>query len=142
MSVHGSGIERSSDMVKETVLPSGRRSAEPIVALIVALLIAGAGIGMQQTIFHRFVQEVGGRPDGLFKATQGDHYKLWSLTVPFWLTSVAMLFVGLGWAVRFRRLKYRRLTIMMWLGYVAILWSLTVASSGLVEILGKGEAFI
>ena len=124
----------------QTALP--RRSAEPCVALIVVLLIAGVGLLMQQTIFHGFVQEVGGRPDGLSKTAQGDHYQLWSLTVPFTLTSVAMLIAGVGWAVRFRRLKYRPLTIMMWLGYVAILWSLTVASSGLVEILGKGEAVI
>jgi hypothetical protein len=126
--------------VTQTALP--RRSAEPVVALIVVLLIAGVGVVMQQTIFHGFVQDVGGRPDGLFNTAQGDYYKLWSLTVPFTLTTVAMLIAGVGWAMRFRHLKYRPLTIIMWLGYVAILWSLTVASSGLVDILGKGEAFI
>jgi hypothetical protein len=72
-------------------------------------------------IFHGFVQDVGGRPDGLFKTAQGDYYKLWSLTVPFTLTSVAMLIAGLGWAMRFRHLKYRPLAIIMWLGYGAIL---------------------
>jgi hypothetical protein len=129
-------------MVKKIVLSGDRRSAEPMVALIVVLLIAGIGIGMQQTIFHRFVQEVGGRPDGLFKSARGDHYRLWSLTVPLWSTSVALLIVGLGWAVRFRRLKQRQIIIVMWCAYVTILWSLTLASSGLIEILGKGEVFI
>jgi phosphoglycerol transferase MdoB-like AlkP superfamily enzyme len=124
------------------VLSGGRRSAEPTVALIVVLLIASIGIGVQQTIFYRFVQEAGGRPDELFKSETGDHYRLWSLTVPFWSTSVAMLIVALGWAVRFRRLKHRQLIIAMWFGYVIILWFLIAASSGLIEILGKGEVSI
>jgi len=142
MTLKGTGVGTNSDMVKKPALSGGRRSAEPVVALIAVLLIAGIGIGMQQTIFYSFVQEAGGRPDGLFKSERGDHYRLWSLTVPFWSTSVAMLIVGLGWAVRFRRLKHRQVIIAMWFGYVIILWSLIVASSGLVEILGKGEVFI
>jgi len=121
---------------------SRRRNAEPVVALSIVTLIAIGSIVIQQMTFYDFVQEIGGRPDGLFKSARGDYYKLWSFTVPFWATNGAMLVAGLGWAVRFRRLQYRWLTIVLWIVYVGILWSLTVASSGLVEVLGKGEAFI
>jgi|GEM_PF-3016012 len=119
-----------------------RRKAEPVVALFIVTLIAIVSIVIQQMTFYDFVQEVGGRPDGLFKSVRGGYYKLWSFTVPFWTTNAAMLLAGLAWAVRFHRLKYRWFMITMWIVCVVILWSLTVASSGLVEILGKGGVFI
>ena len=140
MSIHGSDIEGVSEVTTEPVAHG--RSAEPVVALLVALLITIISIAVQQMIFYRFVQEVGGRPDGLFETSRGAYYELWSLTGPLWITNAVMLLVGITWAVRFHRLGFRWLTIALWIAYVAILWSLTVASSGLVQILGKGEVFI
>jgi hypothetical protein len=139
MSIHESDIEAVSEASTE---PVASRRREPVVALLVALLIAIISIAVQQIIFYQFVQEVGGRPDGLFKTSRGAYYELWSFTVPLWITNIVMLLVGIGWAVRFHRLGYRWFTIAMWIAYVAILWSLMVASSGLVQILGKGEVFI
>ena len=121
--------------------PRGRY-VDIVVAVIVLLLMAATSIAIQQIVFRNFVHEVGGRPDGLFKTAKGAHYELWSLTVPFWCSTAVMAVAGIAWAARFRQRRHPIAVIVIWLVYVVVVWSLTVASSGLVEILGKGETFV
>jgi uncharacterized membrane protein len=119
-----------------------QQRTEVITGILVSLVIACVSVALQQSVFLRFVDEVGGRPDALFKTPHGNYYELWSLTVPFWATSVVMLGVALLWLARFRRRGYGWPAVVLWVLYIVVLWSVTVASSGLVEILGKGEVFI
>jgi hypothetical protein len=130
-------VSRSASVVIQRV-----GAPEAIIACVIVLVIAGISVAVQQTIFHRFVTEVGGRPDGLFKTTRGDYFRLWSYTVPLWATTAVIITTAATWFVRFRRRGNGWLTVVFWLVYVAIVWSLTVASSGLIDILGRGEVFI
>src|SRR5436309_991570 len=122
----------------------GRRSlgAETLIGGTIVLMLVVLGIVIQQTIFHQFVQQNGGAPDGLFKTTNGSYYKLWSFTVPLWVTTAVMATVGIAWSFRLQKLQGRWFIVIAWLIYVVVMWSLIGASSGLVEVLGKGEAFI
>jgi hypothetical protein len=113
-----------------------------IISLVVPMIVTAASIAIQQTLFRHFVAEVGGRPDGLFRSLNGAYYELWSFTAPFWATNVLMALTAFCGARFLRRKEFGWRTLSLWLAYVASLWSMTVASSGLVQILGEGEVFI
>jgi uncharacterized integral membrane protein len=118
------------------------RNAEALIGGAIILAIVVIGILVQQTVFYRFVQQNGGTPDGLFKKAGGASYKLWAFTVPLGVTTASIVVVGTIWVARLRKLQGGWLLIAVWIIYVAVMWSLFGASSGLVEVLGKGEAFI
>lgn len=106
------------------------------------LVLVVLGVVIQQLTFYRFVQQAGGVPRGLFERAEGNYYKLWSFTVPLWVLTTLIGAVGMGWAVRLRRLGSPWYVIVAWIVYVAMLWSLVGASSGLVEVLEAGDAFV
>ncbi len=141
MSAHYEEQSAVSDPQREG---RSRRSvgAEALIGGGIVLMLVVLGIIIQQTIFYRFVQQNGGVPDGLFKTTNGSYYKLWSFTVPLWVTTTVVAIVGIVWGMRLQKLQSRWFIVVAWLIYVALMWSLFGASSGLVEVLGKGEAFI
>jgi hypothetical protein len=118
------------------------RGAEALIGGAIILAIVVLGIVIQQTVFYRFVQQNGGVPDGLFKKANGASYKLWAFTVPLWATTALIVVVAITWVLRLRKLQSGWLLIAAWIIYVAVMWSLFGASSGLVEVLCKGEAFI
>lgn len=118
------------------------RGAEALVGAAIIFAIVVIGVVIQQTVFYRFVQQAGGVPDALFKNANGKVYKLWAFTVPLWTTTALIVVVAVMWLVRLRKLQSGWLLIAAWIVYVAVMWSLVGASSGLVEVLGKGEAFI
>jgi hypothetical protein len=118
------------------------RGTEGLIGAAIIVIIVVLGIAIQQTVFYRLVQQTGGVPDGLFKKANGESYKLWALTVPFWATTALIVVVAMLWVVRLRKLQSAWLLIAAWILYVVVMWSLVGASSGLVEVLGKGEAFI
>ena len=119
-----------------------RRGAEALIGGAIILAIVLIGIVVQQRVFYQFVQQNGGVPDGLFKKADGTAYKLWAFTVPLWATTTLIVIIGTTWVFRLRKLQSGWLLIVAWIIYVAVMWSLVGASSGLVEVLGKGEAFI
>jgi hypothetical protein len=108
----------------------------------IVLVIVVIGIVVQQMTFYGFVEQNGGVADGIFNKPTGAWYRLWAFTVPLWTTTLLMTLAGVTWVLRLRKLQTRWSFIVAWIIYVALMWSLFGASSGLVEVLGKGEAFI
>lgn len=106
------------------------------------LALVVVGILAQQTIFYNFVHETGGDPEGLFEQAEGSYYKRWSFTLPLWTLTALLAGVGIWWTVRLIKLGSPWYVIAAWLVYVAVMWSLVGASSGLVEVLEAGEGFI
>ncbi len=118
------------------------RGAEALIGGVIVLALVVVGIIAQQTIFYNFVHQTGGVPRGLFERADGSYYKLWSFTLPLWVLTTLIAGVGIWWTVRLIKLGRPWYVIAAWLVYVAVMWSLVGASSGLVEVLEAGEGFI
>lgn len=137
---HRAGFSNVSDQPEAR--PHRGRSAEVLIGGAIVLALVVIGIVAQQTIFYNFVHETGGVPRGLFERAEGSHYKLWSFTLPLWVMTMSIAGVGSWWTVRLIKLGSPWYVIAAWIVYVAVMWSLVGASSGLVEVLEAGEGFI
>ncbi len=62
--------------------PNLRRGNDAIIGGVLVLALVVITVVVQQMVFYEFVQQNGGRPRGLFDGSDGQHYKLWSFTVP------------------------------------------------------------
>lgn len=118
------------------------RGAEALIGGVIVLALVVVGVVAQQTIFYNFVHQTGGEPADLFDRADGSYYRLWSLTLPLWVLSAFIAVVAIWWTVRLIKLGSPWYAIVAWLLYVAVMWSLVGASSGLVEVLEANEPFI
>lgn len=112
-----------------------------LISIAVPLIIAIIAIAFQQMLFRRF-WHAEGISYGLFSRPDGEFYRLWTDTIPFYAASALLAAVGIVGSIRWHIAGYRWYGIIVWLIYVAILWTLVVASSALLDIIGTGKAFL
>ena len=102
---------------------------------------AVCGILTQYVIFMRFVDR-SGTSYGLFKLPAGSYYRYWSQHLPFTVTTAALALLAFGLIYLSRRRGASVLEVFLLLVYIIIIWSLVAASTGVVSLVGVGEAFL
>lgn len=101
----------------------------PVAVLAWSLppIIAAVGIVAQYVVFMNFVSSSG--------TSHGQH-------VPFVATTAALIVLAAALLLGYRRRGASGWFVLLLVVYLTVIWSLVAASTGVISVIGSGEAFL